>query len=88
MRSRWIVCFAVGCLGWLVYSGASAFVLTGHDWSYQTTPWARAGASAVQACLGAVCSAPRMVRRMELRVFYLYLWNRCVFIGWRLSNLQ
>jgi hypothetical protein len=38
MRSRWIVCFAVGCLGWLVYSSASAFVLTGQDWSYQTDP--------------------------------------------------
>ena len=38
MRSRWIACFAVCCLGWLACSSASAFVLTGQDWSYQTNP--------------------------------------------------
>jgi Matrixin len=38
MRSRWIACFAMSCVGWLVCGSASAFVLTGRDWSYQTHP--------------------------------------------------
>jgi matrixin len=38
MRSRWIACCAVSCAGWLVCGSASAFVLTGQNWRYQTHP--------------------------------------------------
>ena len=38
MRSRWIACCAVSCVGWLVCGSASAFVLTKPNWCYQTHP--------------------------------------------------
>ncbi len=38
MRSRWNVGLVVWCIGFVLASSGSAFVLTGHDWSYQATP--------------------------------------------------
>jgi hypothetical protein len=38
MRSLWKIGCAIGCAGLLSAGGASAFELTGQDWTYQTSP--------------------------------------------------
>src|SRR5262245_8253909 len=38
MRSPWKVGLAMWCMGLMLASRGSAFVLSGHDWAYQAAP--------------------------------------------------
>jgi hypothetical protein len=38
MRWRWKVGLVTWCIGLMLASNGSAYVLTGHDWSYQASP--------------------------------------------------
>ena len=49
--------------GWLVCSSATAFVLTGQDWSYQTNPMDEDWHACGTGMPGMVCSALRMAQR-------------------------
>ena len=83
MRSRWIACFAMSCVGWLVCGSASAFVVTGRDWRYQTHPMGEDLAHLPYRHAWGRYFINRAILRwwrtedgaaaMELRVFYLYL---------------